>query len=52
MYKKSGESIKEYSSINECIKEHPKLKASQINRVRKGIIKSHKGYTFKDKDIV
>lgn len=52
MSKKNGEFIKEYSSINECVKENPQLKSSQINRVIKGIIKSHKGYTFKDKDIV
>lgn len=52
MSKKNGEFIKEYSSINECVKENPQFKASQINRVIKGIIKSHKGYTFKGKDIV
>ena len=54
MFKKDGTLIKTFSSINECIKEFPNLQASQINRVLKNIIKSHKGFvfTYKDKDIV
>lgn len=44
-----------YKSVEDCIKENPQLKASQINRVLKKIINTHKGYTFnyiKDEDIV
>lgn len=49
--------IKKYENITECIKDNPNLKASQINRVLKGVIKTHKGYIFRyddsqDKDIV
>lgn len=50
MFKKDGTFVKTFSSINECIKEFPKLQASQINRVLKNIIKSHKGFVFKYKD--
>lgn len=46
---KTGQTI-EYSSVKECVKENKELKASQINRVLKSIIKTHKGYTFKYKD--
>ena len=54
MFKKDGTLVKTFSSINECVKEFPNLQASQINRVLKNIIKSHKGFvfTYKDKDIV
>lgn len=43
-----------YNSVSDCIKENPDLSASQINRVLKKIIKSHKGFEFKyqDEDIV
>lgn len=50
MFDKEGNLIKEYESINSCIKENPELSSSQINRVIQGIIKSHKGYIFKYKD--
>ena len=50
MYDKSGKLIKEYESINECIKENPELSSSQINRVLRHTIKSHKGFIFKYKD--
>lgn len=50
MSDKSGNIIKEYSSVLECVKENPDLSTSQINRVLKKIIKSHKGYCFKYKD--
>ena len=50
------ESLEEklYNSVSDCIKENPDLSASQINRVLKKIIKSHKGFIFKyqDEDIV
>lgn len=49
MYKSSGEFIKEYSSINACTVENPTLINSQINRVLRGKIKSHKGFVFKYK---
>lgn len=53
MYTKNGDFIKSYNSISECAKEN-NLSQSQICRVIRNIIKSHKGYTFKlqDKDIV
>ena len=43
-----------YNSVHDCITNNKELKASQINRVLNGTIKSHKGYIFKyqDKDIV
>lgn len=50
MYDKSGKLIKEYNSVNECIKENPDLSSSQINRVLRHVIKSHKGFVFKYKD--
>lgn len=45
-----GKFIKEYNSIKECVQNNPQLKTSQISRVLKNIIKSHKGYIFKYKD--
>ena len=50
MLDKSGNVIKEYASVNECVEENPDLSSSQINRVLKNTIKSHKGYCFKYKD--
>ena len=52
-HKASGQN-KLYDDVNTCVQENPELQAPQINRVLKGIIKSHKGYIFKyqDKDIV
>ena len=47
---KLGNVIKEYASVNECVEENPNLSSSQINRVLKNTIKSHKGYCFKYKD--
>ena len=53
MYDLKGNYIASYTTIKECVKNHPELSASQISRVLKRIIKSHKGYTFKqDEDIV
>lgn len=54
MYDKNMNFIKEFNCVNDCVKENPSLSASQINRVLKKIIKSHKGYvfTYKDEDIV
>lgn len=51
--KNTGESIT-YESVNKCVEDNPELQTTQINRVLKGIIKSHKGFVFKykDKDIV
>lgn len=40
----------EYNNVSECVKNNPNFSASQINRVLKGIIRTHKGYTFKYKD--
>ena len=50
MYDKEGNFIKEFKSINDCIKENPELSSSQINRVIRNVIKSHKGFVFKYKD--
>lgn len=50
MQSKDTTIVKEYSSIQECVKDNSQLKASQINRVLKGIIKSHMGFTFKYKN--
>lgn len=57
MLDKKGTVIKKYESVTDCVKENPNLTSSQINRVLKGVIKTHKGYIFKyddsqDKDIV
>lgn len=49
MYDKQMNKIAEYSSVKECVKQNPELSTSQISRVLKGIIKSHKGYIFKVK---
>lgn len=46
MLDKNGEVIKTYNSVNECAKEN-NLSSSQINRVLKNIIRSHKGFKFK-----
>lgn len=40
----------EFDCVQDCISKNPDLKASQINRVLAGVIKSHKGYIFKYKD--
>lgn len=45
-----GNFIKEYNSVKECVYDNPQLKTSQISRVLKNTIKSHKGYIFKYKD--
>ena len=50
MKSKDGTVIKEYDSVQQCVDNNPELKASQINRVLKGIIKSHMGFTFKYKN--
>lgn len=50
MYDKNNKLISEYKNVQECVKENPILKTSQINRVLKNIIKSHKGYIFKYKN--
>lgn len=46
--------VEKFESIDECVLKYPNLSKSQINRVLKGIIRSHRGYIFKykDKDIV
>lgn len=57
MRTKDNTVIKKYKNVTECVQDNRELNASQINRVLKGIIKSHKGYVFEydnsqDKDIV
>lgn len=50
MLTKEGNLIKEYACVKDCCKENHELTASQVNRVLKGIIRSHKGFVFKYKD--
>lgn len=50
MYDKSGNKIKEFDSVKQCVLEYQELSASQINRVLNNTIKSHKGFIFKYKD--
>ena len=50
MYDSNMNFIKEYDCVLDCKKEHPEFVSSQINRVLKGIIKTHHGYIFKYKD--
>lgn len=54
MFDENNNFIKEFDSVKQCITEYNDLSASQINRVLRNTIKSHKGYIFryKDKDIV
>lgn len=56
MFDKKGNFIEHFSSVKECVYKYNNLSASQISRVLKNIIKSHKGYVFKytkqDNDIV
>lgn len=54
MKDKDGNVLKEYESVHQCVIENPELQTSQINRVLKNVIRTHKGYIFeyKDKDIV
>lgn len=50
MFDKQGYKISEFDSVKQCISVYSDLKASQINRVLNGVIKSHKGFVFKYKD--
>lgn len=50
MYDKNNKLISEYASIEECIIANKQLQSTQINRVLRNIIKSHKGFVFKYKD--
>lgn len=53
MYDLKGNFIGAYKTVRECAEQHKELNISQISRVLKRIIKSHKGYTFvQDEDIV
>lgn len=54
MYDMEGNFIKSYDCVYDCVKDNPKFIASQINRVLRGILKSHRNHKFKykDKDIV
>jgi hypothetical protein len=49
MYDKKLNVVSEFNSVEDCVKTYPELNKSQINRVLKGIIKTHKGFTFKIK---
>lgn len=50
MYDKKGNFIKEYESTEACVKENPELQVTQISRVLRGIMKTHRGFAFKFKD--
>ena len=50
MYDKKGNKVEEFSSVKDCVAKYPELQTSQISRVLKGVIKSHKGYVFKYKN--
>lgn len=50
MYDSDMNFIKEFDCVLDCKKEHPEFVTSQINRVLKGICKTHHGYIFKYKD--
>ena len=42
--------VEEFTCVEECIKKHPEFQITQISRVLRGIIKTHKGFSFKFKD--
>lgn len=44
------ENAVEYSCVSEFAEKHPETQVTQISRVLRGIIKSHKGFCFKFKD--
>lgn len=51
----NGNFIKSYNSVRDCVKDNPKLRVTQINKVLRGKIKSSLGYKFEIqqvKDIV
>lgn len=50
MFDLNGNFVKEYASVNECIKDYPTFRKQMIQRVLKGQNKSHQGYIFKYKD--
>lgn len=50
MFDKLGNKISDFDSVKQCTLIYTDLKASQINRVLSGVIKSHKGFVFKYKD--
>ena len=53
MYDLKGNFIDAYKTVRDCADAHKELSVSQISRVLRKIIKSHKGYTFvQDEDIV
>lgn len=57
MISKNGTVI-EYENVTECVKANPQLKAPEVNKVLRGVNKTHHGYKFEyvndsqDKDIV
>lgn len=42
--------VEEFACVEECVKKHPEFQITQISRVLRGIIKTHKGFSFKFKD--
>lgn len=40
----------EYSCVSDFVNKHPETQVTQISRVLRGIIRSHKGFSFKFKD--
>lgn len=50
MFKTDGSELREYESVKNCVEQNPELVSTQINRVLKKIIKTHKGWCFKYKE--
>lgn len=43
MFKTDGSESREYESVKNCVEQNPELVSTQINRVLKNVIKTHKG---------
>lgn len=50
MYDKKGIKIAEYKDSKDCVNHNPNLRTNSINKVLKGVLRSHKGFVFKYKD--
>nr|DAU84760.1 MAG TPA: intron associated endonuclease [Caudoviricetes sp.] len=50
MYDKKGIKIAEYKDSKDCVNHNPNLRTNSINKVLKGVLRSHKRFVFKYKD--
>lgn len=50
MYDKKGIKIAEYKDSKDCVDQNSNLRTNSINKVLKGVLRSHKGFVFKYKD--